>query len=176
MKRKSFLSNLLSMEKDSEKDESWPIITRRFPGEHPGKADLEHLTYLDRAPSLFEREEDEECLREWRLVCAACGRLVTTVSEKTEIRGRHHYDFPYYGHIVRLGCYRNAPGCVGMERISYGYSWFRGYAWQIVLCRNCYTQLGWKYMSQDDSFYGLVFRLLREERPEQEGGSAPVEK
>jgi hypothetical protein len=54
------------------------------------------------------------------------------------------------------------------QSIPNGYSWFRGYAWQIQLCRNCFTQLGWKYMSQEDSFYGLGFKLLREEKPEKD--------
>ena len=144
------------------------FTTERSPDKYPSKEDLEHLTYLDRRPSVFEHEEDES-LRDWRLVCASCGHLVTRVSEKIGVRGRHHHDFPYYGKIVRLGCYRNAPGCVGIERISSGYSWFRGYSWQIQLCRNCYTQLGWKYMSQEDSFYGLVFKMLREEKPQGDG-------
>jgi hypothetical protein len=48
-----------------------------------------------------------------------------------------------------------------------------GYSWQIQLCRNCYTQLGWKYMSQDDSFYGLIFKMLREEKPEEDNVAAP---
>ena len=161
----------MGMSKDSRKDALPSFITERPSVQYPSKEDIDHLTYLEKRPSLFEHEEDEN-FREWRLVCASCGHLVTTVSEKMDVRGRHHYDFPYYGHIVRLGCYRNAPGCVGVERISNGYSWFRGYAWQIQLCRNCYTQLGWKYMSQEDSFYGLVFKLLREEKPEGNNGAA----
>jgi len=32
-----------------------------------------------------------------------------------------------------------------------------------------YTQLGWKYMLRDDRFYGLVFKMLREEKPEEDG-------
>ncbi len=98
----------------------------------------------------------------------SCCHLVTRVLEKVDIRGRHHHDFPYYGNMVRLGCYRHAPGCIGVQGISNGYSWFRGYSWQIQLCCNCYAQLGWKYMSQDDSFYGLAFKLLREEKPEED--------
>ena len=171
MKRTTFTSNLVGMSKDSRKDALPSFITERPSGQYPSKEDMDHLTYLEKGPSLFEHEEDEN-FREWRLVCASCGHLVTTVSEKMDVRGRHHYDFPYYGHLVRLGCYRNAPGCVGVERISNGYSWFRGYSWQIQLCQNCYTQLGWKYMSQEDSFYGLVFKLLREEKPEKDNGAA----
>jgi hypothetical protein len=159
------------MAKDSGKDELPSFITEISPGTYPDKEDMEHLTYLEKRPSLFQHGEDES-IQEWRLVCASCGHLVTTVSERMDVRGRHHHDFPYYGHIVRVGCYRNASGCVGIERISHGYSWFRGYAWQIQLCRNCYTQLGWKYVSQEDSFYGLVFKLLREEKPGEENRSA----
>ena len=125
-------------------------------------AKVEHLSYLNRPPALFEDEEDE-ALAQTRLLCAACNHPITTVAEKTEIFGRHDHAFPYYNQMVQLGCFMNAPGSIGVERISHGYSWFRGYAWQIQLCENCNTQLGWKYMSQDDSFYGFVFNTLREE-------------
>jgi len=152
------------MAKDLENDELPSFITKRSPGKYPTKEDMDHLIYLGKRSSLLEHEEDEN-IREWRLVCASCGHLVTMVSERIDFHGRHNHDFPYYGHIVRLGCYRNAPVCVGVEGISNGYSWFRGYSWQIQVCGTCYTQLGWKYMSQDDSFYGLVFKMLREEKP-----------
>ena len=167
LKCETFLSNLTSMAKDSKKDESLSFITERPSGRYPSKEDIDHLTYLEKRLSVFEDEVDDT-MQEWRLICAYCGHCVTKVAEKIEVRGRHNYDFPYYGHIVRLGCYRNAPGCVGIERVSNGYSWFRGYSWQIQLCRNCTIQLGWKYMSQDDNFYGLVFKMLREEKPEED--------
>jgi hypothetical protein len=155
---------LATMAKDFEKHEPPSFVTETSPGTYPSREDMDHLTYLESTPSIFGAEEGESA-GEWQLVCSSCGHPVTGVSEKVEVRGRHHHDFPYYGNIVRLGCYRNAPGCVGIQRVSNGYSWFRGYSWQIQLCGNCYTQLGWKYMSQEDSFYGLVFKMLREEKP-----------
>ncbi len=153
----------IGMAKDFERYESLSIITERPSGRYPATEDLDHLTYLDKGSSLFE-DGAGDSMKEWRLICAHCGHLVTTVGEKIEVLGRHHHDFPYYGDIVRLGCYRNAPGCVGIERVSNGYSWFRGYSWQIQLCLNCHIQLGWKYVSHDDSFYGLVFKMLREKK------------
>ena len=171
LKSTIFLSKLMSMTKDFEKDEPPSFITERSPGGYPSKEDMDHLTYLEKRLSILEHEEDDD-IREWRLVCASCGHPVTRVSEKIDVRGRHHHDFPYYGNMVRLGCYRHAPGCVDVERISNGYSWFGGYSWQIQLCRNCCTQLGWKYISQDDSFYGLVFKVLREEKPEEDNAAA----
>jgi hypothetical protein len=123
--------------------------------------DIAHLPYLKEGPSIFK--EDADKLRKRILICAACDHPVTSVSEKVIVRGRHDHAFRYYNAIVRLGCFRNAEGCLGVQGISHGYSWFRGYAWQIQVCRNCYTQLGWKYMSEEERFYGLVFKTLREE-------------
>ena len=128
---------------------------------------LEHLPYLTERRSVLWDAEDNPRL-ENKLLCAACGHPATSVSESIEFRGRHDHVFQYFGEVVYLGCYRNAPGCVGVQRISKGYSWFRGYTWQIQVCRNCYSQLGWKYVSQDDAFYALVFKLLREEEQKEE--------
>ena len=127
----------------------------------------DHLTYLKWSFSLFENEQDQKILQT-DLVCAACGHPVTKVAEKIDIRGRHDYGFTNLGYLIQLGCYRHAEGCVGTGRISRGYSWFRGYAWEIQLCGHCYSQVGWKYMTDEESFYGLVFKLLRERDPQEE--------
>jgi len=122
-----------------------------------------HLAYLRREQSLFETEEEKE-LKQRNLCCATCGHPVTRVLEKITNRGMHEWAFPLYNEIIQLGCYRNAKGCVGVQQVSHGYSWFRGYAWQIQVCGNCYTQLGWKYISEDESFYGLIFNTLQDEQ------------
>jgi hypothetical protein len=126
-----------------------------------------HLTYLKWNFSLFDNEADEK-IRRKDLVCAACDHPVTKVAEKIDIRGRHEYRFTNLGYLIQLGCYRHAPGCIGVDRVSHGYSWFRGYAWDIQLCRHCYTQLGWKYIGPEDSFYGLVLKMLREADPKED--------
>ncbi|RJR32230.1 MAG: hypothetical protein C4576_30930 [Desulfobacteraceae bacterium] len=136
----------------------------------PSWSRIDHLSYLkDRF--VFDGECDN-AEREKALICASCNHPVTAVSEKTNVLGRHDHAFSYYRRIVRLGCFRNAPGCLGVQGISHGYSWFRGYAWQIQVCGNCHTQLGWKYMSTDESFYGLIFETLRETEAGQESATA----
>ena len=137
-----------------------------FPESRPYRR-VEHLSYLNRPPVLFEDPADE-AWRQVRLLCAACGHPITRVAEKTDIFGRHDHAFPYYNRMVQLGCFLNAPGALGVESVSHGYSWFRGYAWRIQVCEKCYTQLGWKYISDSGSFYGLVFNTLKEEPPEPE--------
>lgn len=129
----------------------------------------DHLTYLEKRLSIFE-DEGAGKIGQKNLVCTGCGHLVTKVSEKAEVRGRHDHSFGNLGYPVKLGCFRNAPGCIGVERVSHGYSWFPGYAWQIQVCQECYTQLGWKYMTQHDSFYGLIFGVLREEESGEDKG------
>jgi hypothetical protein len=132
--------------------------------------EMDHLSYLKNR-SVFEEDSPEKA-GETVLSCASCGNPVTRVSEKVEVFGRHDHAFPYYREIVRLGCFRNAPGCAAVQGVSHGYSWFRGYAWQIQVCGSCFTQLGWKYISPENSFYGLVFGTLREAESGQENGTA----
>ncbi|XP_053675288.1 protein cereblon [Anopheles nili] len=47
-----------------------------------------------------------------------------------------------------------------VERPSTNFSWFPGYAWQIIVCANCRQPLGWKFVAEKKnvlpkSFYGL---------------------
>ena len=140
---------------------------RYFSLRHPSWEESDHLTYLKRRDSIFENE-DVKKIGGKNLICANCKHPITKVSEQIEIYGRHDHTFTNLGYVVRLGCFRNAPGCAGVQRVSHGYSWFRGYAWQIQVCESCFTQLGWKYMTKDESFYGLVFNTLREEETEED--------
>lgn len=133
----------------------------------PPWAGMDHLSYLKVDPLIIEYDESYK-LPDKDLTCSECKHPVTKVSERVEVFGRHDHSFRNLGYLVQLGCFRDAPGCLGVQGISHGYSWFRGYAWQIQVCRNCYTQLGWKYMSEDESFYGLIFNTLREEETEEE--------
>ena len=146
-------------------------FTKNKSPENLSYEDIDHLPYLKESSSIFE-DEDADKMRRKILICSGCGHPVTTVSEQIKVRGRHNHAFRYYDDIVQLGCFRIAEGCVGVQGISQGYSWFRGYSWQIQVCGNCYTQLGWKYMSEDDSFYGLVFKMLREVDPGEDSGDA----
>ena len=132
----------------------------------PPWAGMDHLSYLKVNPLIFRIDKSYK-LADKDLTCSECRHPVTKVSERIQVFGRHDHSFTNLGYLVQLGCFRDAPGCLGVQGISYGYSWFRGYAWQIQVCRNCYTQLGWKYMSEDDKFYGLIFNTLREKETEE---------
>lgn len=163
----SFITNHLKADRGPLKNTP---RSRHLSGPDSVWGESDHLAYLDRRPDIFNHRDSRK-IRETDLVCRDCGHKVTQVAERIEIWGSHDYTFGNLGYPVRLGCFRNAPGCIGTQRVSHGYSWFRGYAWQIQLCSKCHAQLGWEYMSPDDSFYGLIFGMLRESQaPEEPDG------
>ncbi|EKE40275.1 hypothetical protein ENUP19_0266G0001 [Entamoeba nuttalli] len=44
---------------------------------------------------------------------------------------------------------------------SYEFSWFEGYAWQIIVCKSCESHIGWKFTTQNDLLKPKVFYGLR---------------
>jgi hypothetical protein len=64
------------------------------------------------------------------------------------------------GLLFQIGCFRRVKGCVNASPPEAEWSWFRGYAWQVVLCSACASHLGWRYTGQNDGFYGLILDRL----------------
>lgn len=107
--------------------------------------------------------EDEEEEREQKLLCSTCGNAVTAKDQKIEVHGKHqHTFFNPAGIVYNLGCFKDAPGCLAVDEASAEFSWFAGYVWRVVLCRNCLIHLGWQFQSGDDGFYGIIISRLVE--------------
>lgn len=99
----------------------------------------------------------EEAIR-----CRACGQVVTGHEQHLAVGGSPvHTFFNPAGIVFELGCFRRAPGCTASGALSAEFTWFPGYLWQIVLCRNCRTHLGWHFISAEDSFFGLILARLQ---------------
>jgi hypothetical protein len=102
-------------------------------------------------------------------VCAACAHPVTTESARIERAGRHvHTCVNPARYVYRIGCFRRAPGCVGVGRWSGEHSWFVGYQWQVACCGACSMHLGWAFEpeaagSAAEPFWGLIVDRLREQ-------------
>lgn len=95
-----------------------------------------------------------------RLRCRACGLPITSDRARVEIAGAHAHTFVNpAGLVFEIGCFRTAPGCVGVGPAEAFFSWFPGYAWRVQLCRGCGAHLGWSYGARPD-FYGLVLDRL----------------
>lgn len=67
-----------------------------------------------------------------------------------------------------------------VDRASTEFSWFPGYAWQIAVCKECDTHIGWKFIAvtknlKPKTFFGLSCKslvVLPENRSRAEKGEA----
>jgi hypothetical protein len=99
--------------------------------------------------------------QERRLFCSACRRVVTTVDACCSVNGAHqHRCTNPHGLTFDIGCFRDAPGCTVAGQPTAEHTWFPGYAWDIALCVQCRTHLGWQFASSADGFYGLIVARL----------------
>ncbi|NYZ11123.1 hypothetical protein HL658_01060 [Azospirillum sp. RWY-5-1] len=125
------------------------------------------------APRLSDRPEKESAAAERERVyrCARCRVLVTRGRWEMAMDGAHERSvFNPAGLVFRIACFREAPGVAEFGASSTEFTWFRGYAWTIGLCRSCGVHLGWRYEGSLEPavFYGLVRARLvvQEEGPD----------
>jgi hypothetical protein len=79
------------------------------------------------------------------------------------MNGMHEHTFANpHGIIYRIGCFRDAPGCVAFPEEVKEFTWFDGYAWAHAMCSRCGNHMGWKYRIEHDCFHGLVLDRLVE--------------
>jgi hypothetical protein len=101
-----------------------------------------------------------------RLVCIECGALITFGSERIARNGSHEHEFMNPAGVrFRIGCFASAPGVASVGEVSDVWSWFPGYAWQVVVCRGCIGHVGWSFTRNASGFFGLILDRLREELP-----------
>ena len=106
------------------------------------------------------------------IVCKNCLNPVTSGRERIEKEGAHVHIFSNpYGNVFEIGCFRQANGCVYLGKATNEFTWFKGYAWKLALCRSCAAHLGWVYLSPDAVFfYGLILDRLMETESDQTPG------
>ncbi len=108
----------------------------------------------------------EKTKKEKRLFCAACRRPVTHQDERIHVQGGHEHRFTNpHGISYHIGCFREADGCTAIGEATLEYTWFRGYAWRIALCRHCRVHLGWRFENAGEYFHGLISDRLTSAGP-----------
>ncbi len=115
--------------------------------------------------AIIEEETEEESKEHKNyILCRTCRKIITAPSSRISIQGSHqHVFFNPMGIVFEIGCFSSAPGCIQSGTLTYEFTWFDGYAWNISLCSSCYTHLGWYYQSNTgSSFYGLILTQLEE--------------
>ena len=97
------------------------------------------------------------------VLCASCGVRVTAASAATDRAGAHQHRFTNPHQLVfEIGCFTDAVIATRGTGTT-EHTWFPGYAWKIVICRACDSHLGWLFLREGDSFFGLILdRLSRE--------------
>ncbi|WP_235727634.1 cereblon family protein [Maridesulfovibrio frigidus] len=91
------------------------------------------------------------------ILCKKCKHQITNSSFAISKNGSHeHAFFNPHGYIFQLKCFSKAPGCLPSGNNYSDFSWFSGYRWQIAICGKCLCHLGWAFVSEYDSFYGII--------------------
>lgn len=97
--------------------------------------------------------------------CRFCGHHVTSDEQRISVNGSHgHTFFNPSGVLFELGCFLHAPGCQVEGDASGHFTWFAGYQWRVALCRQCASQLGWRFEKLESLFFCLILSHLTERR------------
>ena len=115
-----------------------------------------------------EDETDQKGKSGRGLLCAWCGNVITAKESAIEKNGSYDHTFANPGgHVFNIGCFRFAPGCFADLVESGDFAWFAGYVWSAAVCARCKSHLGWRFRSEEDTFFGLILdRLVEKDRPE----------
>lgn len=106
---------------------------------------------------------EEEAVTENLIICRLCNNIITKPSNILDVEGNHIHTFSNpEGVVYRIGCFKEAVGCIPVSEPTYDFTWFPGYRWSVVVCANCLNHLGWHYSSDSSSFFGLVLAYLTE--------------
>ncbi len=116
----------------------------------------------------IDQAESEETEEEWErtfFLCAGCRSRITRQDAGIDVHDQHKHVFINpHGLVFEVGCFSWAINCVGAGPSTWEFTWFPGYMWQITVCLQCLTHLGWIYEAPDgDYFYGFILDRLVEE-------------
>lgn len=136
-----------------------------------------HLTYRpplfllkgmetpDSSTVVEDESEEEHGHGRSKLVCKTCRSVITRPDLGMEIGGKHHHVFfNPHGYVFELGCFASAKNVIPTGPKTDEFTWFPGFAWQVVACAGCQAQLGWRYTGNAGGFYGLILASLVEEQ------------
>ncbi len=97
-------------------------------------------------------------------LCKFCKTKITSAKYKIKVNGKfRHVCANPHGYLFELGCFSNGKNFVPAGNPSKEFTWFPGYAWQVILCATCFAHLGWLYTTSTNSFLGLILTNLIEE-------------
>jgi uncharacterized protein (DUF427 family) len=132
-----------------------PTEVRKRSPPSPGPSPIDPEGSADHDDEVMSSESQR------RFRCRACG---TTIAEEQDLitiagSGPQVYVNPH-GILFEILTVGNATNLFGIGESTTTFTWFAGYAWQVVVCASCTTHIGWVYDAVTDSdpqrFYGLI--------------------
>jgi len=110
---------------------------------------------------LIEKKMDTLSKEDEIIICAICNNYITEPSKKIIMDNSFYHAFANPSGIVfEIGCFSDAKGCRSDSMSSIEFSWFPGYSWEMGVCVNCSTHLGWIFSSTSNHFFGLILDKL----------------
>jgi len=119
----------------------------------------------ERAPAstALPTPEDARIGHDAVLVCALCGTAITSSAERVAVGGAHeHFEVNPHGASFRFGCFGLAVNLLTIGPPQRAWTWFPGYAWQVIVCAGCAAHMGWRFQSETHRFHGLLLDALVE--------------
>ncbi|NDV18226.1 hypothetical protein GO013_02180 [Pseudodesulfovibrio sp. JC047] len=134
-----------------------PVVALRNEPESPSHASTNE-------PMVKRQSASDPVEKRTRLICRQCRTPITRHDLGMTINGSHrHVFFNPTGDIFELSCFASAKNILPTGPRTEEFTWFPGFAWQVVVCAGCMTQLGWRFIGPDKGFFGLITRLLIED-------------
>ena len=116
---------------------------------------------VDQAEQVDTHDKDDPNKKD-TLHCIECHYPITRQSDRIQVNEQHQHVFANpHGYVYQIGCFGRAPGCIAIGQESSHFSWFPGYSWQVALCGQCWTLLGWAFGSSESQFFGLIVEKLK---------------
>lgn len=138
--------------------------TTHIPTYRPPLFLLKDMAETDADTVVTDETDDERDHGRSKLVCKTCRSVITRPDLGMEVDGRfRHVFFNPHGYVFELGCFASAKNVTPTGPKTDEFTWFPGFAWQVVACNHCQAQLGWRYTGDTGGFYGLILTALVEE-------------
>jgi hypothetical protein len=111
------------------------------------------------APENAVRVEERD---ERLILCRECLFPITREEDQTSMAGAFQHTFANPAGIVfTIGCFSTADGCAYVGPASDEFTWFKGFAWRVGVCRGCLAHLGWFFAAPSGAaFWGLIMDHL----------------
>ena len=119
------------------------------------------FTTLAQTSKKRQKKTDDEPRK--GVCCAQCLAQVTTADAAIEMQSAHRHTFTNPAGVIFDIRLFSVARCLLEGPIIFSDSWFSGYGWRIVTCRDCRQHLGWSYQrDHSPDFYGLIADALIE--------------